>query len=57
MWISRKKWKILERRVANIEKVIQSKQGFDPEDGKKFLKDYLQKFQSEATHDSVPKSS
>lgn len=57
MWISRKKWEILERRVANIEKIIQSKQSFDPEDGKKLLRDYLQKFQSEATRDNVPKLS
>ncbi len=57
MWVSRKKWEVLERRVANIEKVIQSKQSFDPEGGKKLLTDYLQKFQSEATHDSVPKLS
>lgn len=57
MWISRKKWKILERRVANIEKFIQSQQCFDPEEGKKLLRDRIQKFQSEATHDSVPKLS
>ena len=57
MWVSRKKWEVLERRVANIEKVIQSKQSFDPEGGKKLLTDYLQKFQSEAYEVSEDKES
>ena len=57
MWISKKKWKDLEQRIANLEKEIQNWQNFDPVASKKFISDYLRRFQSKATRDSAPKPS
>lgn len=57
MWVSKNKWKDLEQRVANLEEMIQNWQNFDPVESKKILKDSLQRFQSEATRDTVLKSS
>lgn len=47
VWISKKKWKEMEQRVANLEEIIQNWQIFDPVESKKLLKDSLQRFQSE----------
>lgn len=57
VWISKKKWKEMEQRVANLEEIIQNWQIFDPVESKKLLKDSLQRFQREATRDTVLKSS
>ena len=57
MWISKKKWKDLEQRIANLEKEIQNWQSFDSVASKKFINDYLRRFQSKATRDSAPKPS
>lgn len=57
MWVSKRKWESLEQRVANLERTIQKQTTFDPAKSKELLNGCLRRFQSEAIHDSVPKSS
>ena len=57
MWVSKKKWKSLEQRVTNLERVIQRQITIDPVTSKELIKGYLCRFQGEAICDSAPKSS
>lgn len=57
MWISRKKWCALNKRITDLEELIQSRLNPNEDDVKKSFTECLRHFQSEATRDNAPKSS
>ena len=60
MWISQKKWREMEERIADLEKemkAVQSQLTYDPEKSKQMLRDSLRKIQSKPIHGNAPKSS
>ena len=60
MWISQKKWRELEGRIADLEKemkAVQSQLTYDPEKSKQMLMDSLRRIQSKPSHGNAPKSS
>lgn len=56
MWISKKKWKALEKRVAELEGLVQSQLTYDSRGLEESLKGIIQRHR-EAIHDNVPKPS
>lgn len=57
MWISRKKWNQLQKRITDLERSQKELQGqfeFDAEMARTSLNDVINHFG--ANHDSVPKS-
>lgn len=56
MWISKKKWEALEKRVADLEGLVQSQLTYDSRGLEKSLKGIIQRHR-EAIHDNVPKPS
>lgn len=59
MWVSKKKWNNLEKRVADLEEVIQDQlvsTNLDSDKISESIKDFIAHYH-EATHDTVPKSS
>ena len=60
MWISQKKWRELEERIADLEKemkAIQSQLTYDPEKSQQMLTESLRRIQSKPIHGNAPKSS
>lgn len=60
MWISQKKWREMEERIADLEKemkAVQSQLTYDPEKSKQMLTDSLRRIQSKPIHGNAPKSS
>jgi len=58
MWISKSKWEVLEKRVADLEKIvdqIQMQFKFDPQQAEANLAEIIH--QRSAIHDSVPRVS
>lgn len=56
MWISKKKWQALEKRVADLEGIVQSQLTYDSRGLEESLKGIIQRHRK-AIHDNVPKSS
>lgn len=46
MWVSKRKWRVLKQRVADLEKIIQRQQPLDLEKGKELIKHHLWKYRS-----------
>ncbi|MBU9745869.1 hypothetical protein KTH81_18785 [Lachnospiraceae bacterium ASD3451] len=57
MWISKKRWQALEKRIADLEKIIQSPLSLDEKEASGMINDFLQRRKCESIHGSVPKSS
>lgn len=59
MWVSKKKWNNLEKRVADLEEFIQDQlvpTNLDSDKISESIKDFIAHYH-EATRDTVPKSS
>lgn len=54
MWVSKKRWKKMEKRVADLEKIIQSPPCVDEKVASQMINDFLQRRNSEAIHGNVP---
>lgn len=57
MFISKKKFRKLEKRITDLEVMVQKQLSLDPEKSSEMIKDFIHRRKNEATHDNVPKSS
>lgn len=56
MWVSKKKWEAMEKRIDDLEAKVQSQLSFNPKEVSKLMMDTIQRHR-EATHDNAPKCS
>lgn len=56
MWISKKKWKVLEKRVADLEEQVQSQLTIEPKKLSESIQDVI-RHRREANRDNAPKLS